>query len=447
MYQDEIVIRKKTFHLISLGCPRNLVDSEVMTAYLNQRGWQWCLEIGRADFIIINTCSFLKTARDEGFDFIKSAFERKKKNAKVVVAGCMVQHCKEELLQRFPDIYRFVGSGDTDHILEAIESPINEKKSGARSFLEKDGTPRIISTPSHYSYLKIAEGCLKRCSYCIIPLIKGPLRSKDKAQVLAEFRQLLDKGVFEVILIAQDLGDYGKDRGETGALAELIRELTKEPRPFWLRLLYLYPDEIDADLIAAINCDPRICPYLDMPIQHISDTILRAMRRKTGRSHILKTIHQLRCSIPSIVIRTSLIVGFPQESEQQFQELVDFVQGEELDHVGIFPFSAEKEAIASRMEGQIPEKIKQQRVRILAAAQQSVVSKKLHLQLGRRYAAIVDGVHPDSSLLLTARHSGQCPEIDNLIIINDAPADVKRGGLYQVEVTGSAGYDLVGRII
>jgi ribosomal protein S12 methylthiotransferase len=444
---DAAIFQNK-FHLISLGCPRNLVDSEVMIGLLLKAGYECTGNPGEADFIVINTCSFLNASRLEGNDTIRTVFDSKKKSAKVIVAGCMVQQGKEELKKSFPEIHYFIGSGDVDQILQAFQAGSSgQAVSSAKSFLEWGEIPRTLSTPRHYAYLKIAEGCRKRCSYCIIPAIKGPLRSKSIEQVMKEFENLLDRGVFEVILIAQDLGDFGKDRGQKGELSALLREMMKVPRKFWLRLLYLYPDEIDDELIQVMKSDSRICPYLDMPIQHINDELLQSMRRKTSRAQIVEIIRKLRKEIPDISIRTSLIVGFPGESEEQFQELVGFVKKEKLDQIGIFKFSPEKEAVASRLENQISEEEKQRRLEILAKAQQKVVKKKNHDLIGRRILAIIDGNHPESNLLLTARHSGQCPDIDGQIIINDAPKKVVQGQLYTIELTDVAGYDLIGRIL
>ncbi|MBF8264011.1 MAG: Ribosomal protein methylthiotransferase RimO [Parachlamydiales bacterium] len=436
------------FHFTSLGCPRNRVDSEVMIGLLLKAGYDSTSRLNDADFIIVNTCSFLEASRVEGFDTIAQIFQEKKKDAKVIVAGCMVQKCKDDLRVRFPGIHFLVGSGDVEKILDAIQSvQAGEAVTSAKSFLEWGEIPRTLSTPRHYGYLKIAEGCSKRCAFCIIPSIKGLLRSKSVEQVLKEFRSLLDRGVYEIILIAQDLGDFGKDRQEKGALAALLKTMLQEPRDFWLRLLYLYPDEIDDELIQIMKSDRRICPYLDMPIQHINDEMLQTMHRKTSRSQIVNTIAKLRQEIPDISIRTSLLVGFPNESEEQFQELLDFVKEVKLEQVGIFKFSLEKEAYASRLDNQIAEEIKQTRFEKIAAAQQKIVKKKNRSYIGRRLVAMIDGYHPDSEFLLAARHWGQCPEIDGLIIINDAPKNTVIGQLHTVEITDVAGYDLIGRVV
>jgi ribosomal protein S12 methylthiotransferase len=441
-------INQNKVHFTSLGCARNLVDSEVMIGLLLKAGYECVGEPKDADVLVVNTCGFLEAARQEGFETIAGLFQEKKKDAKVIVAGCMVNKCKGELLDRFPHIHYFLGSGDAEQIVRAVHSgEQGEANSSAKSYLEWGEIPRAISTPRHYAYLKIAEGCKKRCAFCIIPTIKGPLRSKSDEQVVKEFRALRSQGVFEVILIAQDLGDYGKDRKEKRALATLLRKLLQEPGQFWVRLLYLYPDEIDDELIAVMKSDRRICPYLDMPIQHINDEVLKEMHRTTSRAEIEQTIAKLRQEIPDVSIRTSLMVGFPGETEEQFEELVQFVQKTHLDQVGIFPFSLEQEAYAARLPNQVSAEDKQRRFEILALAQQKSVEERLSRWVGRRVEAIIDGVHPDSPLLYRARHIGQCPELDGQIIINDARKGISIGALHQIEITDVAGIDLIGRVI
>ena len=288
-YNIFTMVNPKKIHFTSLGCARNLVDSEVMIGLLLKAGYECTGQVEEADFLVINTCGFLEASRLEGYQTIDELFALKKKSAKVIVAGCMVNRGKDELLSRFPDIHFFLGSGDVQKILEAVQAiEPGDALSPARSFLEWGEIPRTLSTPRHYAYLKIAEGCRKRCSFCIIPSIKGPLRSKTNEQVLKEFRALLKQGVFEIILLPEDLGDFGKDREEKGGLASLLKEILQEKGDFWLRLLYLYPDKIDDELISVMKSDPRICPYLDMPIQHINDEILKAMHRKTSRCQILE---------------------------------------------------------------------------------------------------------------------------------------------------------------
>ena len=434
-------------HFTSLGCARNLVDTEVMLGIVMKAGYEVTQEIEEADFLIVNTCGFLASSRQESSDTIDSLFQEKKKRAKVVVVGCMVQKHKEELKARFPHVHYFLGSGDMERILEALQTPeAGEAVTSARSYLEWGEVPRMLSTPRHSAYLKIAEGCAKRCAFCIIPKIKGPLRSKSESQVLKEFHLLLDQGVKEVILIAQDLGDFGKERKEVGGLEKLLKAMLNNDRFFWIRLLYLYPDEISDELIEIMQKDSRICPYLDMPIQHINDQILKAMRRKTSRHAIMTTLQKLRERIPDIVIRTSLMVGFPGETEEQFEELFQFVKETRLDNVGIFTYSREEESASARLPHHMSEEVKQHRFERLATLQKKKLKQHNKRYIGKHLSVIVEGTHPDSPYLMRGRFYGQCPEIDGQVIINDGRAVKEFGAFYDVEITDSAGYDLIGKV-
>jgi ribosomal protein S12 methylthiotransferase len=358
----------------------------------------------------------------------------------------MVQTHSDDIKKTFPKIDYFLGSGDIEGILKAVESTQQgEQISRARSYLEAGEVPRQLSTPKHYAYLKIAEGCRKRCSYCIIPEIKGPLKSKSQERVLKEFNMLLDQGVKEIILIAQDLGDYGRDQGSTQlqALINLIKAMLEVDKPFWLRLLYLYPDEITDELIALIQSDKRICPYLDMPIQHINNDVLKAMRRTTSREEIISTIEKLRANVPDVVIRTSLIVGFPGETDEQFEELCEFVQKYPLDNIGVFKFSREPKSHSYNLENQIPEEVKEKRYHRLMQIQKKIVKKRNKALIGKKIEVVVEGYHPESQMLLRGRYKGQCPEIDGMIIINDGRTVKAFGERYMLEVTDVADYDLV----
>lgn len=435
---------------ISLGCPRNLVDSEVMLGILLRAGYEPAQELLEADFIVINTCGFLEAARQESLDTIHMATEERKSGAKVIVTGCMVQQHREKVKEAFPHIDYLLGSGDVEGILEAVqERGKGEAITSARSYLEMGEVPRVLSTPPHYAYLKIAEGCKKRCAYCIIPDIKGPLRSKPEEQILKEFRALRKQGVQEIILIAQDLGDWGRDRGFKRAegLEHLLCLLLQEEGDFWLRLLYLYPDEITPELVSVIRSDPRICPYLDLPIQHVNDELLKAMRRATTRKKIIDTLTLLREEIPEIAIRTSLIVGYPGETKEQFEELVGFIQTYPIDHLGVFPFSPEPGSHAATLPQQIDSEVKEERFRRLMGVQQKVLAERLQGMVGRTVDVVVDGFHHDSSLLLRGRHRGMCPEVDNMVIINNAHKVEAFGHRYPVEITSVAGYDLVGSVV
>lgn len=435
-------------HFTSLGCARNLVDSEVMLGILLRAGFEATGEVTDADFLVVNTCGFLEAARQEGCAVIDSLLKEKKNGAKVIVAGCMVQKMGSEIKELFPDVHYFLGSGDMEKIIDAVQTPESGAAiSSAKSYLQLGEVPRQVSTPKHYAYLKIAEGCLKRCSFCIIPTIKGNLKSKPEAQVLKEFRALLNQGVHEVILIAQDLGDYAKERKEKNGLVALLKEMLKVEGDYWIRLLYLYPDEITDEMIDLLEQDTRLCRYLDMPLQHINDTILKSMRRKTSRSQIIDILTKLRTRIPGIVIRTSLMVGFPGETEEQFQELLDFVATYPLDNVGIFKYSREEESHSASLPNHISEEVKQERFERLVAKQMEMVEKSTQSYIGKKLQVMVEGYHPESEHLMRGRFYGQCPEIDGQVIINDGRKVTSFGQLYTVEITDVVDYDLIGRVI
>jgi ribosomal protein S12 methylthiotransferase len=437
-------------YFISLGCPRNLVDSEVMLGILLKAGYEPGQTLEESDYIVINTCGFLKESRDESLATINASLEQRKETAKIIVTGCMVQSHSNEINQRFPQVDYLLGSGDVEGILKAVQSTRKgENITTAKSYLEAGEVPRQVSTPKHFAYLKIAEGCRKRCAYCIIPDIKGPLKSKSIEQILKEFKTLLNQGAKEIILIAQDLGDWGKDIGHkrTDGLCLVLRELLKVEGDYWLRLLYLYPDEITDELIQIMKSDSRICPYLDMPIQHVNDAMLKSMHRATCREDIIRTITKLRQEIPEITIRTSLIVGFPGETEEQFNELAAFIKEYPLDNIGIFQYSQEPGSRAAEYSDQIEQRVKKERYEKLMKIQQKVVEKKNKKMIGNVVLGVVEGYHPESNLLMRARHAGQCPEIDGQIIINDGRKVKAFGERYRIEITDVAGYDLVGRVM
>lgn len=435
-------------HFTSLGCARNLVDTEVMLGLVLKKGYEVTDQEEGADFYVVNTCGFLESAREEALDILDELFETKKPSAKVIVTGCMVQKHSHLIKEEFPDVHYMLGPGDVENILGALESDQNgESITDAKSYLEWGEIPRLVTTPNHYAYLKIAEGCAKRCSFCIIPTIKGKLKSKPTERVVKEFRALRGQNIHEIILIAQDLGDFGKDRKEKGALETLLKELLKEPGDFWIRLLYLYPDEISDELLDIMASDPRILPYLDMPIQHINSDLLRAMHRKTNREHIIATYEKIRARLPNCIIRTSLMVGFPGETDAQFNELCDFVQEYPLDNIGAFTFSFEKEAYAAKLPNQIPQSIKEERYEKLMQIQSEVIAIRNQRYLGQTLQVVVEGYHPESEYLMTGRFYGQCPDIDGQVILNDHAIVDSFGSLYEVEITDVMGYDLIGRAL
>lgn len=437
-------------YFISLGCPRNLVDTEVMLGILLKAGYEVAEELQDADYLVVNTCGFLEASRQESRDTVQDLIKARKKSAKIVVTGCMVQTHHEEMEKQFPGVDYFLGSGDLEGILQAVQSHEKGKLvTTSRSYLEAGEIPRQLSTPKHFAYLKIAEGCRKRCAFCVIPTIKGPLKSKSKEQILKEFHLLLNQGVEEIILIAQDLGDYGKDKGfrRSEGLLDLLKSMLENDKKFWLRLLYLYPDEITDELIQLIKQDKRICPYLDMPLQHINNDILKAMRRTTSKEDIIRILTNLRKEIPHIVIRTSLMVGFPGETEEQFRELADFIQTYPLDNIGVFKYSREPGSHSYDLPNQVPEEVKQDRYDRLMKLQKKVVKKRNMAIIGKTLEVVVEGYHPETPLLMTGRYYGQCPDIDGQVIINDGRKVKAFGKRYRVEITDVADYDLIGRVI
>jgi len=439
--------RKPCVHFISLGCPRNLVDSELMIGLLKDKGYTLTPRLNVADFVVINTCGFLEVARDESIEVIQHVIAEKRPKTKIIVTGCMAQLKIPELEKMKDEIHFIVGSGDVDQIITALSakergSCITDK----RSYLESIDDPRLLSTPPHCAYLKIAEGCRKRCSYCIIPIIKGPLKSKSVDQILAEVNVLLDKGVWEIILIAQDLGDWGKDLG-SNRLTHLLKQILTIERDFRLRLLYLYPDEIDEDLISLMKKEKRILPYLDMPIQHINDDILKTMRRSTSKKQILQIVKTLHKEIPNISLRTSLMVGFPGETTEQFQELLDFVQTGIFSNIGIFAYSNETLCDSSSFSDQIEEDVKKERCEILQKTQMAIVAENNSQFVGKKLPVLIDGYHVETDLLMTGRLPGQTPEIDSSVIINDHEHVDAFGETYFVEITDVSDYDLVGKVV
>lgn len=423
-----------------------------MIGILLKNGYEATNSIDDADVIVINTCGFLEAARQESIETIQSAIAQKKPTAKVVATGCMVQSHKEDIERSCPGIHYLLGSGDVEGILKAVtEKEHGELVTSNRSYLEVGEVPRTLSTPQHYAYLKIAEGCRKRCSYCIIPEIKGPLKSKPLERVIHEMNALIQQGVKEIILIAQDLGDWGRDLGFSGSqgLVHLLNEIVKDTRDFKIRLLYVYPDEISSSLIDVMkNNTHKIIPYIDMPIQHANNELLKTMRRATTKEDIVSCIETLRKEIPEISIRTSIIVGFPGETEEQFQELCQFVQDMRLDNVGIFTYSKEEKSHSAQLPGHLPEEVKIERFKKLNAIQQKIarsINKKRYL--GKKIEVVVEGYHPETQLLMRGRHDGQCPDIDGQVIINDGRLVRAFGRRYIVEITDISEYDLVGRVV
>lgn len=448
----------KNVHIISLGCARNLVDSEVMAGLLGKDGYAMTPDPGNADLILVNTCGFIKEAKQESIDTILEAAEfkdpKKGRCQKLVVAGCMAERYPGELKESMPEIDLVMGTSSFSKIVEAVDQLDIKEKSGQGPLLFapplerlKDyDLPRINSQPFYTAYLKLAEGCAKRCSFCIIPKLRGPLRSRSITTLVKEAQDLVGTGVRELNLIAQDLTDYGRDRKDGATLARLLRELCKIENLKWIRLFYAYPDQLDDEVIELIATEPKICKYLDTPVQHISESVLNRMNRKNSQSDILNTIHKLRQRVPGIVLRTSLMVGFPGETDKDFDELCDFVGRGYFDQIGIFTYS-EEEGTPSQVQfkDDVSDSLKEARRAKLYAIQEKILSEKLNEWIGKSVEVLIEGTHSDTDLLLKGRHFGQAPGVDNLTLINEGIGKV--GSFQTVEITEVVGTDLLGRIV
>lgn len=440
-------------HMISLGCPKNLVDSEVMLGSLLKNGYEITQEESEAETIVVNTCSFIDEAKEESVSRILEAADYKDsgKLKKLVVTGCLPQRYKEELVTELPEVDVFIGSGEFHKISEIIGAGDDKKDYfHLPTYLQEEDTPRVNSEPFYRAYLKISEGCLKRCSFCAIPKIRGNLKSRKLEHLVNEAKLLVAGGVREINVISHDFTDYGWDlRRQNKAAVEspftFLDSLSQIKGLDWIRLLYLYPDGLDEDVLKLMRDRENLVKYFDMPLQHINDQMLKRMNRKMTRKEIETTINNIRRLMPEAVIRTQFIVGFPQETDEEFRELLEFVQDQEFDRVGCFQYSPQDGTAGGKMDGQIEEAVKQERFHALMETQQQV-SQKIHKRfVGQTLPVIVDGVSEESELLLQGRTSQQAPNIDGVVLINDGTANP--GDMVNVKITDSHDYDLVGHIV
>lgn len=437
--------------MVSLGCPKNLVDAEVMLGFLDRSGYEVTTDEKEADIIIVNTCSFIKEAKQESVDTILDLADRKHDGRcnMLIVTGCLPQRYKDELSRELPEVDIFIGTGDYPRISEIIEE--KRKTAGqlnciGNPYLDYDENfPRLKSTPLYSAYLKIAEGCSNCCSYCLIPSLRGPYHSRPMARLMEEARGLVAGGVKELNIVAQDVTSYGKDLPEETSLELLLRELVKIEGLQWIRLLYVYPDGITDPLIQLIKTEEKICKYLDIPLQHISDPVLCAMKRRGTSSEIHKLLAKLRTEIPDIALRTSLIVGFPGETEEDFSKLLHFVEEAQFDRLGIFGYSREDGTPAAGLPDQISERIKRERGKKIMKVQARVSFKRNRRLINSLEQVIVEGLSDETDLLLKGRSSRQAPDIDGQVYITDGNALV--GDIVTLKITDSSDYDLIGEIV
>ncbi len=436
--------------LISLGCDKNLVDTEEMLGLLASRGFEMTDDEAEADVIIINTCCFIHDAKEESIQNILEMAEYKKKGKlkALIVAGCLAQRYRQEILDEIPEVDVVLGTTAYDQILDALDAALvgrTEVRIADLKALPMVKTKRQVTTGGHYAYLKIAEGCDKHCTYCIIPKIRGAFRSVPMERLLKAAEELAEQGAKELILVAQETTLYGKDIYGEKRLPVLLRELCKIKGIRWIRILYCYPEEITDELIQTIKEEPKICHYLDIPIQHANDEILRRMGRRTTKQEIIDTVEKLRREIPDICLRTTLITGFPGETSAQHEELMEFVDEMEFDRLGVFPYSPEEDTPAAEMPEQISDDIKQERQADLMELQQEIAFANAEDMVGKEVLVMIEGKVVDENAYV-GRTYRDAPGVDGLIFV-DADEELLSGDLARVKVTGALEYDLIGGLV
>ena len=432
---------------IALGCDKNLVDAEVMLGLLASKSYEMTDSPEEADIIVVNTCCFIQEAKEESIGQILEMAELKKEgNLKaLIVTGCMAQRYKEEVMKEIPEVDAVLGTSSYDKILDVIDETLK----GKHSLLVKDPNlnpettvKRMLTTGGHFAYLKIAEGCDKHCTYCIIPKIRGDFRSFPMEKLLEEAKDLAKQGVKELILIAQETTLYGTDLYGEKTLPKLLKELCKISGLTWIRILYCYPEEITEELLQVIKEEPKICNYIDIPLQHCNDEILKKMGRSTTKKDLLQIIHKIRKTIPDICIRTTLITGFPGETIKQHKELLDFIQEMKFDRLGVFTYSKEEDTIAAKMKNQLPEDVKEKRRAEIMQAQQEIAFEKAENLIGLETLVMIEGKVADENAYV-GRTFGDAPNVDGLIFIN-TDETLNSGDFVRVTVTGALEYDLIG---
>jgi ribosomal protein S12 methylthiotransferase len=468
---------------LSLGCPKNLVDGEVMLGLAQQAGHELTTDATSADVLVVNTCAFIDSAKQESIDAILEMARLKTSGncSRLVVTGCLGERYRDALKKEIPEIDAVLGTGEVEDIVAAIGtrdsafgvrnpgvgvSPgadvkplrLHRKAPGTGSrapnpdtrtpalptYLYDADTPRLLTTPKHFAYVKIAEGCDYTCAFCIIPTLRGNYRSRDAASIVREARSLAERGVKELLLISQDTTFYGVDRGERGALAGLLRELNRIDGLEWIRLLYLYPTTITDDVLGAMNECEKVCRYIDLPLQHASAAVLRRMRRPGDRRTYDRLLGRIRQALPDVTLRTTLIVGFPGETDADFAELESFVADTAFDHVGVFAYSHEEGTRAFALPDDVPAASKRKRRNALMARQKKIVAAAQKRKVGQVVDVLVDGPSPEHELVLQGRLRGQAPEIDPLVILTDCdPSVIAAGDLVRARIVGANGYDLV----
>lgn len=467
---------------VSLGCPKNLVDSEVMMGILENNAHQLTTEKNSADIIVVNTCGFIDAAKQESIDTILEMAQYKQTGQcqKLIVTGCLVERYRKELQEEIPEIDALLGTNEVEEILQVCNSnnkssfrrslpivtpsilaetdnfvdivgqvPKREEDLAVAAYLYNDATPRKRTTPKFYSYIKISEGCEHPCTFCIIPKLRGDFRSRRIGSIIKEAETLAQQGVKELVLIAQDSTWYGQDLGIKDGLATLLKSLARVEGIEWIRFLYSYPSRLSNAVLDVMAQEPKLCNYVDIPLQHASTKMLKAMKRPGNREFVEKLVMRMRERVPSITIRTTFIVGFPGETEEDFQELMDFCKQMEFDNLGVFTYSDEEGTPAYEMANKVPLNVAQTRQRKLMKQQAQISRRRNKKMVGKQVKVLFEGESKESDLLWQGRMQSQAPEIDGCILINDAPENfsVEPGSFVTVEITEAHDYDLIGRII
>ncbi len=487
--------------MISLGCPKNLVDSEVMLGLAQQAGHELTQDPSTADVLVVNTCAFIDSAKKESIDTILEMAQFKKNGSatRLVVTGCLAERYRDELKAEIPEIDAVLGTGEVPDIVAAIggvgtrqsspltffrptvkspeatvqnaapgagasigsgpavamlehhhegalDSGVSARLPGAPTYIYDADTPRIFATPRHYAYVKVAEGCDYKCAFCIIPTLRGAYRSRTAESIVEEARALASRGVKELLLISQDTTFYGIDRGERGALARLLRQLNEVEGLEWIRLHYLYPTTIDDDTLAAMAECEKVCNYIDLPLQHASNPVLKRMKRPGTRLKYEQLLNRIRARVPGVSFRTTFIVGFPGETEADVAELCQFITDHEFDHVGVFTYSHEEGTSAFGLEDDVPEKVKTARRNSVMRLQKKLVKARQKRRIGQRHRIVIDGPASDHELVLRGRLATQAPDIDASVYLTECdPSAYRAGDFVEVEVVGARDYDLLVR--
>ncbi len=443
---------------ISLGCPKNLVDSEVMMGQLKQNGYQITSDASEADTLVVNTCGFIDTAKRESIEAILEAagLKTEGKAQRLVVAGCLVERYRDELKAEMPEVDAFIGTSQINDILSVCDPktdtrslPVIPLGNQSATYLYDESTPRVLATPSHYAFIKIAEGCDRPCAFCFIPQMRGHFRSRRFGSIVAEAQQLADEGVKELILVAQDSSRYGEDLGKQDALAHLLRELSHTDGIEWVRVMYTYPTHISDAFLDVLAEEPKAVKYLDMPLQHASQRVLKLMKRGGNRASLERLIERVRRRVPGIAVRTTFITGFPGETDEDFEELLGFVRSVEFDRVGVFTYSDEEGTPAYELPNKVDPKIAKPRRARLMKEQSRISHRRNKARIGKTVRVLFEGESNESDLLWQGRMETQAPDIDGCVLINDAPAgfDPRPGELVNVLIEEAHEYDLVGRIV